>query len=107
VESSGVTDAPELGQLLEVRTFVSLGELDPGEVDVQVVYGRIRHEDDLSETTVESLHLAESYEGGRHRFEGTLELSTTGPFGYTVRVLPRNEHLASPAELGRITLPPD
>ena len=33
-------------------------------------------------------------------------LTATGPFGYTVRVLPRNPHLAHPAELGRIALPP-
>jgi len=70
-----------------------------------VVHGRIAHEDDLVDTTVASLGLGETYEGGRHRFEGRVALSTTGPFGYTVRVLPRNEHLASPAELGRVTLP--
>jgi starch phosphorylase len=105
VESSGVTDAPELGETLEVRAFVSLGELSPDDVDVQVVHGRIKHEDDLVDTQVASLSLAETYEAGRHRFEGTVALATTGPFGYTVRVLPKNPHLASPAELGRVALP--
>jgi starch phosphorylase len=105
VESSGVGDAPELGESLEVRVFVSLGSLSPDDVDVQVVHGRIKHEDDLVDTTVESLGLGETYEDGRHRFEGVVALDTTGPFGYTVRVLPRNEHLASPAELGFVTLP--
>ncbi|MDX6302842.1 MAG: glycogen phosphorylase [Nocardioidaceae bacterium] len=106
VESSGVTDAPELGETLEVGAFVSLGELSPEDVEVQVVHGRIAHEDDLVDTTLADLEHAETYEGGRHRFEGRVALATTGPFGYTVRVLPRNEHLASPAELGRVTLPP-
>ena len=69
--------------------------LSPDDVDVQVVHGRVRHEDDLVDTTVASLALAETYEAGRHRFEGTVSLATTGPFGYTVRVLPKNEHLAS------------
>ena len=105
VESSGVTDAPELGQTLEVRAFVSLGDLSPRDVDVQVVHGRIQHEDDLVDTTVESLVHVETYEAGRHRFEGRVALATTGPFGYTVRVLPHNEHLGSPAELGRVALP--
>jgi starch phosphorylase len=84
---------------------VSLGELSPEDVDVQVVHGRVRHEDDLVDTSIASLDHAEAYEGGRHRFEGHVELATTGPFGYTVRVLPRNAHLASPAELARIALP--
>jgi glycogen phosphorylase len=105
VESSGVGDAPELGEALEVRVFVSLGSLSPDDVDVQVVHGRIKHEDNLVDTTVASLGLGETYEDGRHRFEGVVELDTTGPFGYTVRVLPKNPHLASPAELGMVTLP--
>jgi glycogen phosphorylase len=105
VESSGVTDAPQLGETVEAKVFVSLGDLSPSDVDVQVVHGRIRHEDDLVDTTVASLGLAETYEGGRHRFEGQVALATTGPFGYTVRVLPRNEHLASVAELGCVALP--
>ncbi len=105
VESTGVGDAPELGDTLEVRAFVSLGDLSPDDVDVQVVHGRVRHEDDLVDTTVDSLDHAETYEGGRHRFEGRVALATTGPFGYTVRILPKNAHLASPAELARIALP--
>ena len=105
VESSGVSDAPEIGDSLEVRAFVSLGGLSPEDVDVQVVHGRVRHEDDLADTTIASLAHAESYEGGRHRFEGPVTLATSGPFGYTVRVLPKNPHLASPAELGRVALP--
>jgi starch phosphorylase len=105
VESTGVSDAPEIGDRLEVRAFVSLGGLSPDDVDVQVVHGRVRHEDDLVDTTVASLAPAEAYEGGRHRFEGPVTLATSGPFGYTVRVLPKNAHLASPAELGRVALP--
>ena len=105
VESSGVADAPELGDVLEVRAFVSLGELSPEDVEVQVVHGRIRHEDDLVDTTSAPLGVGESYEAGRHRFEGRVPLDSTGPFGYTVRIVPRHEGLASPAELGCVALP--
>jgi glycogen phosphorylase len=105
VESSGVADTPALNETLEVRAFVSLGSLGPDDVDVQVVHGRIGHDDELVETTAESLAHAETYEAGRHRFEGPVALSSTGPFGYTVRVLPKNPHLAGPAELGCVTFP--
>ncbi len=106
VESSGVADAPAINETLEVKVFVSLGSLGPDDVDVQVVHGRIGHDDELVDTTAESLVHAETYEGGRHRFEGRVALSATGPFGYTVRVLPKNPHLAGPAELGCVTFPP-
>ncbi len=105
VESTGVGDSPAQGAAVEVRVFVSLGDLEPGDVDVQVVHGRVRHEDDLVDTQAESLTLAESYEAGRHRFEGGVELAQTGPFGYTVRILPRHPLLASPAELGCVAWP--
>ena len=35
-------------------------------------------------------------------FRGTVPLDKAGSFGYTVRVLPRHELLASPAELGLV-----
>jgi starch phosphorylase len=34
------------------------------------------------------------------RYEGEVPLERTGGFGYTVRVLPNSDLLASPAELG-------
>jgi starch phosphorylase len=105
VESQGVGDSPEVGDTLRLLVYVSLGELSPDDVDVQVVHGRVRHEENLVDTSVESLQVGESYEAGRHRFEGTVSLATTGPFGYTVRILPKNPNLVSPAELGCVALP--
>ncbi|HET8603079.1 MAG TPA: alpha-glucan family phosphorylase [Marmoricola sp.] len=104
VETEGVTDAPELGGTFDLHVFVSLGSLSPEDVDVQVVHGRVRSEDQLVDTSVESLGHAESYEGGRHRFDAHVALSRTGPFGYTVRVLPRHTGLASPAEMGLVRM---
>lgn len=106
VESSGVADAPAVGDSIDVRVFVSLGELSPGDVDVQVLHGRITDNDNLVDTHAESLSLVESYEGGRHRYDGHVALSSTGAFGYTARVLPSHPHLAGPAELGCVALPP-
>jgi starch phosphorylase len=51
------------------------------------------------------LHPAESYEGNRHRFDVQVTLEVSGPFGYTVRVVPKNRLLTSPAELGVVALP--
>ena len=104
VESFGVADSPEIGGAVEVHAFVALGDLTPDDVDVQVVQGRVVGDDTLVDQVAQSLELAESYEGGRHRFDGRLELRRTGPFGYTVRVLPKHAYLASPAELGVVTL---
>jgi starch phosphorylase len=102
VESSGVSDSPQVGETLHVRAYVSLGELSPDDVDVQVVHGLAHDSDDLSDVESESLDFVESYEGGRHQFAGDFALARTGSFGYTVRILPRHAGLASPSELGLV-----
>jgi glycogen phosphorylase len=105
VESASGADAFEMGQSLRLRAFVSLGTLLPEDVDVQVVHGRVDETDQLREPQVGSLEVAEKYENGRYRFDGEVSLQRTGPFGYTVRVVPRHERLAGATELGLAVLP--
>jgi starch phosphorylase len=104
VESSGVGDAAEVGAILSVRAFVCLGDLTKDDVHVQVLHGKIDSNDVLTDVTVKDLDLAESYDGGRFRFDGDIELDRGGPFGYTVRVIPRNDLLTSVAELGVVAI---
>ena len=104
VESSGVGDAAEVGAMLNVRAFICLGDLAPDDVHVQVLHGKIDSNDVLTDVTIKDLDLAESYDGGRFRFDSDIELDRGGPFGYTVRVIPRNELLTSVAELGVVAI---
>jgi glycogen phosphorylase len=103
VESGGVGDSPELGDVLHVAAYVSLGPLAPGDVDVQVVHGRVSEADDLTDTAEQSLEVTETYEDGRYQFSGDVVLRRTGAFGYTVRVLPRHAGQASEAETALVT----
>ncbi|MFC7505311.1 alpha-glucan family phosphorylase [Nocardioides sp. GCM10030258] len=104
VEAQGVEDAAEVGGTLGVHSYVALGELSPDDVQVQLVHGRVDAEDDIVDATTTPLTLVESYDGGRHRFDGQVELGRSGPFGYTVRVLPTNPLLVATAELGVVAL---
>lgn len=104
VDSSGVGDSPEVGTVMHVHAFVTLAGLDPEDVEVQVLHGRVRDSDELRDVVVTTLSLAETYEADRHRFEGAVTLASSGAFGYTVRVVPRNSHLASVAEMNLVTL---
>ncbi len=51
------------------------------------------------------LTLADSYDGGRYRFDGEVQLRRGGTFGYTVRIVPRHSVLASVSEMGLVALP--
>lgn len=104
VDAQGIGDAVEVGSTITVRAYVALGDLSPDDVAVQLVHGRVDAEDVLVETNVTPLRLVESYDGGRHRFDGAVDLGRSGPFGYTVRAVPGNPHLSAVAELGVVTL---
>ena len=101
VEASGIEDVAEVGATMSVQVYVALGDLGAEDVDVQVVHGRVGDDDTLDDTTTTSLQPAGPYDG-QHRFAGDVRLERTGPFGYTVRVLPRHELLAAPAEMGLV-----
>ena len=103
VDSSGLGEVAQVGSTLHVQAYVSLGELRPEEVAVQVVYGKVSENDDLDEFSVAELSHAQSFEGGRHEFAGEVTLESSGAFGYTVRIVPQHPALASTAETGLVT----
>ncbi|MFF4775082.1 alpha-glucan family phosphorylase [Microtetraspora fusca] len=105
VEASGIGDTPELGATLELRATVALGELAPDDVAVQAAYGRVGAHDELIDPAYITLALESVGDDGRAHCTGTLPLDRTGAFGYTVRVVPHHPLMASPAELGLISVP--
>ena len=108
VESGGLDAVPQVGDELHVRAHVALGALTPADVRVEVVYGHSEPAagDELTELRSQELGLntdAAAKDGAATTaFAGTVVLDRAGSFGYTVRVLPKSELLASPAELGLV-----
>jgi starch phosphorylase len=88
-----------LGSHLTLRAEVALNGLSPDDVCVEAAYGSVDVDDRLVDSTSVALKVTEPVDGTTW-FEGAVPLERTGPFGYTVRVLPHNDALASPAELG-------
>ncbi|WP_327636468.1 alpha-glucan family phosphorylase [Kribbella sp. NBC_00482] len=107
VELEGLGDVPQLGTTVGIRAFAALGDLAPTDICVEVLHGRVDTNDEIADPVRATLSLAETYEGNRHRYEGELKLDRTGPFGYTVRVVPNHAGLASVAELGLAAGPSD
>ncbi|MFF4764305.1 glycosyltransferase family 1 protein [Streptomyces sp. NPDC001292] len=108
VETSASTATAELGATLGLRVRVGLGSLGPDDVEVQAVSGRVDEEDRIADATAVPLKPAGAPDpDGRWVYEGPLSLDRTGPYGYTVRILPTHRFLASPAELGLVTVPPE
>ncbi len=100
VESHGVGDAVLLGTQIMVKAFVSLANLTTDDVVVQIVFGRVDADDRIVQAGHSAMVPVEQYEGNRWQYQISLPLKQNGPFGYTVRILPRHRGLAAPEELG-------
>ncbi|MEV7287672.1 alpha-glucan family phosphorylase [Streptomyces sp. NPDC093252] len=108
VETSAATATAELGTAVSLRVRVALGDLRAEDVEVQAVSGRVDSEDritDAASVPLKPVSGPDTY--GRWLYEGPLSLDRTGPFGYTVRVLPAHHLLASPAEPGLVAVASD
>ncbi|MGI8722525.1 MAG: alpha-glucan family phosphorylase [Geodermatophilaceae bacterium] len=101
VEASGAGDIPELGAPLAMRAQVELPGLSPKDVAVQAVYGRVDDHEQLHDVTTSPMRF-EGSDGDQHWYVGEVPLTRSGPFGYTVRVLPDHPALTGPAELGLV-----
>ncbi|CAN5383389.1 glycosyltransferase family 1 protein [soil metagenome] len=104
VESGGVDATPQVGEDLHVRAQIDLGTLTPDDVTVELVSGRARVGDELSDIARQPLELESAEAGSPAIYTGTVPLARSGSFGYTVRVVPANPMLASSAELGLVAV---
>ncbi|TDC59197.1 glycosyltransferase family 1 protein, partial [Actinomadura sp. GC306] len=105
VESSG-EESPQVGARLPVRVLADLGGLDPDDVAVEVVYGRVDDSDALVGPSHLELEHGGPVEDGRVRYVGEVPLERSGAFGYSVRVVPSHPLLSGRAEMGLVALPP-
>ncbi|MGW4984700.1 alpha-glucan family phosphorylase [Streptomyces mirabilis] len=106
LEASAATTTAELGTTLSLRVRVALADLVPDDVEVQAVSGRVDSQDRIADASCVPLKPAGGPDlEGHWVYEGPLSLDRTGPFGYTVRILPTHRLLASGAELGLVTMP--
>jgi starch phosphorylase len=104
VDSTGLPDTPLLGSELTLTASVQLAGLEPDEVDVQAVLGRVDGGDALLDPVTVPMPHTETGDGGVEVFSTTTPLPVAGSVGYTVRVLPHNNLLASDNELGLVAL---
>ncbi|MFI5715614.1 alpha-glucan family phosphorylase [Nocardia sp. NPDC051750] len=104
VDAAGLPDTPVLGAPLSLTARVDLSGLEPRDVVVQAVLGRVSPENDLTDITTVTMSPAgrENPDGGLEVFTVETPVSLSGAVGYTVRVLPAHDLLASNAELGLV-----
>jgi starch phosphorylase len=107
VEVDGLGETTMVGDSVTIRAFVRLGDVQPDDVQVEAIYGRVDADDQLMDPQHVIMERVESYEGNRWQYRCTVTVQSNGAFGYTVRVLPHHRGLASGNEMGLQSLPAD
>lgn len=81
------------GQTMTVTTDIHLGSLHPGDVEVDLYYGKLRQERTLAREGSVAMKCVAELGDGRFRFEGELPAKEAGEHAFAVRVLPCHELL--------------
>ena len=82
------------GEVIEVACKVQLPNFDPEKVSVQVYYGQILDTGIVNNVCITEMQKAKEEEAeNTYKYTAKIKLSTGGNFGYTFRVLPKNDML--------------
>ncbi|HJR26007.1 MAG TPA: alpha-glucan family phosphorylase [Acidimicrobiales bacterium] len=92
----------ELGVERTVEAIVSLGQLTPDDVEVQLIHGPAGQSAELTDPTILPMAPAGQADDGHLRYTGSFVCETAGRYGATVRVVPSHPDLASSLELGLV-----
>jgi starch phosphorylase len=80
-----------VGEKFDVTAEVSLAELQPHEVDVELYYGHMKSLENVVTGTVEPMNVTEDRGNGHYLYGCSLTCQASGRFGFTVRVTPRGD----------------
>jgi len=80
-----------VGETFDVTSEVTLGELQPDEVDVELYYGNLKSLENLDVSNVDPMNVLEDRGNGNYLYGCSLTCQGSGRFGFTVRVTPRGD----------------
>ena len=90
----------DAGNKIEVGCEVELPNIDIENIEVEVYYGKILENGIVENVSIIPMELTDSDEEQRkYYFTAKIELTTGGNYGYTFRVMPKNEMILELANL--------
>lgn len=91
-----------VGARIHVRARVRLGAIGPEDVAVEVFYGLLNEEGEITEGRVCPMRLAGGSDNGVYTYQGVVPCERSGRFGYAVRVRPEGHDVPQGLQLGLI-----
>jgi glycogen phosphorylase len=91
----------EAGACLEVKAWIATGSLSPGDLKVDLYYGRVDSKADFQDRSTAQLKDC-ARNGEAVLFRGEIPCRDAGRFGFRIRILPSHPLLLNPYSLGLI-----
>jgi starch phosphorylase len=83
---------------LHVNVWVKLGHLKPNDILVQMYYGSIDQNGKIVDGNSKNMEVGGQSDGIYH-YQGTINCSTSGLHGFTIRIIPYHKDLVNPYEI--------
>jgi starch phosphorylase len=100
VAVGGDQSVAHIGDRRDVRVVITLGDLTPQDVCVELLHGGVRADGALRRPTVQPMELVGAESPGRYAYTTAFDCAVSGEYGLAVRVVPANEDLLNWADLG-------
>jgi len=84
-------DPFRVGERVVVTAVVTLGELRPDEVNVELYCGLLKTVDTISNSNSEEMTVKEDRGSGEYLYTCTIRCVASGRYGFTVRALPKGD----------------
>jgi len=97
-----VRDDLKVGDSVTVRAAVRMGQLTPDDIAVELYHGLLDARGAFVQPKIVRMAPSGATTKDGLEFVGTMEPSTSGRHGYTVRLLPKNPDLVDPRKVGLI-----
>jgi starch phosphorylase len=95
-------EGARVGRDVRVEAVISLYDLEPADVRVELYYGPLDQDGQLTRGEAVPMERIAQEDGKRARYTVQMPCARSGQSGYTVRVLPRNDLLPDTRDLGMI-----
>ena len=91
-----------VGEKLKVDVLTDLGAIEPGDVKVEVYFGRMERDDRLISSELALLNHDVEYSGEGTLYSGSITCMTTGNLGFKIRITPKHHHQVDSMEMNLV-----
>jgi starch phosphorylase len=91
-----------VSEQITVTAEISLGKLQPGDVDVDLYFGPLTFEGKFTEKETVSMKSVGVGDNEQHQYEGKIPCGETGKYGFTIRIMPTRSQMETPYSTGLV-----